>query len=285
MGIKLPKISVVTPVLNRVEFIEDTILSVINQGYPNLEYIIVDGGSSDGTIEVIKKYEKQIAFWKSEPDNGMYHAIQKGFDNSSGEVMAWINSDDKLHEGALKKIGGIFKDLPDVEWITGIPTLFNQEGLCVKVFDLPRWSIERFRIGDYRWIQQESVFWRRTLWQRTSSSFNLNYKFAADFDLWCRFFNESSLTTVNTIFSGFRLHGAQISVTRLHQYEIEVSDLIVIHGFNKNSLRTKISKVLLKIKDSTRLRMLKLILKSLLAYRMKYGRCIYYNFSESKWSF
>src|SRR6218665_2201901 len=99
-----PKISIVTPVFNRVEYLEQTILSVIDQGYPNLEYIVIDGGSTDGTLEIIKKYEDRIFYWTSEPDNGMYDAINKGFKKASGQIMAWINSDDLYHQPTLSTV-------------------------------------------------------------------------------------------------------------------------------------------------------------------------------------
>lgn len=92
--VQYPRISIVTPNYNKKEFLEKTILSVLSQGYPNLEYIVIDGGSTDGSVEIIKKYEKDLAFWMSEPDEGMYHVIKKGFEHSTGEIMAWINSDD-----------------------------------------------------------------------------------------------------------------------------------------------------------------------------------------------
>ncbi|MFW5887134.1 MAG: glycosyltransferase, partial [Bacteroidota bacterium] len=99
-----PKITFVTPSYNQGEFIEDTILSIINQNYPNLEYIIIDGGSKDNTVEIIKKYEQHITFWVSEKDNGQSHAINKGFARATGAWGIWINSDDMLAPGALHKI-------------------------------------------------------------------------------------------------------------------------------------------------------------------------------------
>src|SRR5215469_5586779 len=91
----LPKISIVTPSFNQAEFLEETIRSVLDQNYPNLEYVVVDGGSTDGSVDIIKKYAHRLAWWVSEPDDGQYAAINKGFKHSSGEIMAWINSDDK----------------------------------------------------------------------------------------------------------------------------------------------------------------------------------------------
>ena len=96
-----PKISIVTPNYNGVKYLEQTIVSVLNQNYPNLEYIIIDGGSTDGSVEIIKKYESKLSYWVSEPDMGLYHAIQKGFEKSTGEIMAWINSDDMYVKGSF----------------------------------------------------------------------------------------------------------------------------------------------------------------------------------------
>jgi glycosyltransferase involved in cell wall biosynthesis len=104
----LPKISIITPNYNGGEYLEETIQSILTQNYPNLEYIIIDGGSTDNSVEIIKKYEDQLSFWVSEPDKGLYDAIQKGFDKSSGEIMAWLNSDDLYHKNAFFTVVEIF---------------------------------------------------------------------------------------------------------------------------------------------------------------------------------
>jgi glycosyltransferase involved in cell wall biosynthesis len=285
-----PKISIVTPTFNRAQYLEETILSVLNQNYPNLEYIIIDGGSTDKTIDIIKKYESSLSYWISEPDQGMYYAIQKGFEKSTGEIMAWINSDDKYHNGSLKVVGKIFSDLESVDWIMGTPTFFNEQGLCVKVFPCARWSQTRFWVGDYRWIQQEGVFWRRSLWEKSGSTLNLSRKLAADFDLWCRFFKYSKLNSVETIFSGFRLHGDQISELEKEAYENEVISILenIKHSGSKQ-IRITIIKYLWSLKNL--LFKINFKLTSFLASTCgllvdklhKYPGLIYYDFDKKEW--
>jgi glycosyltransferase involved in cell wall biosynthesis len=202
-----PQISLVTPVFNSAKYIEQTIHSVLAQNYPNLEYFIIDGGSTDGTVDIIRKYESQISGWLSEPDNGMYDALNKGFARTSGEVMGWISATDQLHTGGLSVVGSVFRDLPEVEWITGRPTGFNEEGMTTLVLDLPRWSRNRFLAGANRYIQQESTFWRRTLWERAGSHMDASRRNGADFELWVRFFRHAKLYPVDALIGGFRSHG------------------------------------------------------------------------------
>ena|ERR1035437_1146809 len=173
-----PKISIVTPNFNGAKYLEETILSVFEQNYPNLEYIIIDGGSTDGSLEIIKKYDKKLLLWLSEPDNGMYHAIQKGFDRSTGEIMAWINSDDKYHPGSLSIVSEIFEKYPEVNWLTGSITHFDVYGRTIRVFQPQRWSKYDYYTGNYGWIQQESTFWRRGLWEKSGGKLNLDVKYA-----------------------------------------------------------------------------------------------------------
>ena len=168
-GVVWPKVSVVTPVFNSARYLEAAIRSVLSQAYPNLEYFIVDGGSTDGSVEIIQKYEAQLAGWISESDRGMYDALNKGFARSSGEVMGWISATDMLHAGSLFVVGNVFQTFPQVEWITGRPTGFTDEGMGAQILNLRRWSRLPFLLGANRYIQQESTYWRRSLWERAGS--------------------------------------------------------------------------------------------------------------------
>lgn len=260
-----PKISIITPVYNRVGMIGQTIQSVLGQNYPNLEYIIIDGGSTDGTVDVIRKCVDNEAIrlegdkairqengesevpashlitslpnclikWLSEPDQGMYHAIMKGMAMATGEIVAWLNSDDMYHTNALHIVGQIFAQLPEVEWLTGMPTLYNAEGLCVKTFPTQYWSWERFKRGDFRWLQQESTFFRKSLFDRVGG-LNMQYHLAADFELWCKMFQVSKLYSVNTILGGFRQHGEQLSIEGQNRYEAEVKAICQTYGMRNN---------------------------------------------------
>jgi glycosyltransferase involved in cell wall biosynthesis len=203
---KWPRIALVTPALNAAKYIEQTIRSVLAQGYPNLDYFIVDGGSTDGTVEIIRKYDGQISGWVSEQDNGMYDAINKGFSNTSGEVMGWISATDQLHIGGLLVVGSVFRDLPQVEWITGRPTLFGEEGMTIAVMDQTRWSRWRFLAGANRAIQQESTYWRRSLWEKAGGYLDTSgqYGIMSDFELWVRFFRYAKLYSVDAVIGGFR---------------------------------------------------------------------------------
>jgi len=221
-----PKISIVTPVYNQVDYIEGTILSVIGQCYPNLEYIIVDGGSNDGTLEIIRSYEGQISQLISGPDFGMYDAINKGFAQSTGEIMAWINGDDKLLANSLFNMYTLFKDLPNVNWIQGLNSVLNINGEVVYTKVPKKFSLFTFLNGDFQWIQQESTFWRRSLWQKAGGQVRKDLKFAGDFDLWFRYFQFEKLYYVNIPIGAWRMRPGQMSVVNKDVYLLEASQTI-----------------------------------------------------------
>lgn len=246
-----PKISIITPVFNRVCMLEQTMRSVLEQQYPNLEYIVVDGASTDGTVELINQYAIRVESgklgdvdfkWLSEKDNGMYDAIMKGMRLATGEIVAWLNSDDIYHRGALQIVGQIFTQCQDVKWLTGTPTLYNAEGLCVKTFPVQYWSWVRFKRGDFRWLQQESTFFRKSLFDKVGG-LNFEYMLAADFDLWCKMFKLARLYSVNTILGGFRQHGEQLSITGILKYENEVENICRKYGLRYRVINKYMSRL------------------------------------------
>ncbi|WP_316810408.1 glycosyltransferase family 2 protein [Pedobacter heparinus] len=226
---KYPKITVVTPSYNQGAFLEDTIVSVLGQQYPNLEYIIIDGGSTDNSVQIIKKYEQQLAYWVSEIDNGLYDAVQKGFARSTGEIMCWINSDDMHHRKSLVTVAELFASLPGINWIMGANTFYDEAG---KMF-IPdpdmfyhRWSKWRMYDLDGRFIQQESVFWRRSLWEKAGGYVDRDLSLAGDADLWLRFFRHERLYTTTFMLSGFRVRRSQKSKDNFKEYVDELKMLV-----------------------------------------------------------
>ena len=209
-----PKITIVTPNYNCAAFLETTILSVLDQAYPNLEYIIIDGGSTDGSLEIIKKYENQLAYWVSEKDNGIYDAINKGFERSTGEIMTWINSDDILCPDTLAYVANVFLNKKEVSWIQGLTTVINEKSEVIfqreHVYS-EYFFLTEFSKYNFKTIQQEGTFWRRTLWEKSGARLNTQYKLAGDFDLWIRFFIHQPLYCTNTVLGCFRKREGQKS--------------------------------------------------------------------------
>src|SRR3954471_21047527 len=129
LNAELPVISIVTATWNRAGFLEEAMRSVLDQAYPKLEYVVVDGGSTDGSVEIIRKHADRLAWWCSEKDSGHCEALNKGFAHTTGEVMGWLNSDDKYTPWALAVVGEIFATFPDVQWITTLfPLLWDAQG-------------------------------------------------------------------------------------------------------------------------------------------------------------
>ena len=223
-GVTLPTISIITPSFNQAEFLEECIESVLGQGYPHLEYVIMDGGSTDGSIEIIKKHEKHLAYWQSCPDGGQYRAVAEGFLHTTGEIMAWINSDDKYHPLAFAKAACVFADNPAIRWLTGRMSYWNADGDLDRVAEnLPPFSRRKGLEGHFNkpYIQQESTFWRRSLWEESGSELSSSLKLAGDLELWVRFFRFASLHTVDTLLGGYRYHGLQRGITQADGYFYE----------------------------------------------------------------
>ena len=224
------KISIVTPSFNQADFLEETITSIIDQHYPNLEYIIIDGGSSDRSVDIIKKYQRYLTYWVSEEDGGIGYALNKGFTMSTGEIMGWINSDDKMTPFSLHAIAQVFSEFSNVDWIQGSNAFWNSRGQLLKSKTNTINAIDWLQ-GNSRWIQQESTFWRRKLWEKAGSHI-ANKIIMVDSELWSRFFANSELFYLQCILSGYRVHGinrakifSELCYQETKQAEIQLSQL------------------------------------------------------------
>jgi glycosyltransferase involved in cell wall biosynthesis len=235
----LPRISIVTATYNAERYVEDTLRSVIEQDYPNLEYIVIDGGSNDGTTQIIDRYGDRISYWTSEPDEGQYNAINKGFEKASGDVLAWLNSDDMYCPWTFRVVGEIFQSLPEVEWLTsGVGMRINSDGLVFRTPKVPPHTRERFfkgwKVGgaplSQDWITQESTFWRRSLWEKAGGQIDESYSLAADFDLWARFWKLSDLRLVDIPLSLVRVHPDRRSALAYDSYHEEAKRSLASHG-------------------------------------------------------
>lgn len=235
----LPMMSLVTPCLNQAKYVEKALQSIHGQGYPYLEHVVMDGGSTDGSLEIIRRYADRI-FLVSEPVGSRYQAIEKGFGKTTGDVMGWLNSDDIYLPGALLAVGEIFRDFPDVEWVTTrFPMGIDGTGALKKIGCFPGFSKRDFLRGDYLatrrsdargFIPQESTFWRRGLWDRAGASFHEGFNFAADFELWSRFFNHSSLYGVDIPLGCSRHENNQETKAAFQKYLDEVKSVFLNIG-------------------------------------------------------
>jgi glycosyltransferase involved in cell wall biosynthesis len=210
----LPRISIITPSYQQGQYIERTIKSVISQDYQNLEYIIQDGGSRDNTLEIIKKYENYLSSYESKKDRGQSHAINQGFTKSSGEIMAWLNSDDILLPGALNYIGKFFTMNPEVDVVYGNRVIITENDFEVARWIMPEHDDEILSWADY--IPQETLFWRRDIWERSGSGINENFHFAMDWDLILRFRKiGAKIVRLPRLIGGFRVHSEQKTNTNI----------------------------------------------------------------------
>lgn len=203
-----PKISIVTPSYNQGQFIEETILSVLNQNYPNLEYIIIDGGSTDNTVEIIKKYEDSIKYWISEPDNGQANAINKGFEKCSGEIIGWINSDDYYLEGILFHTAIAFSKNPNIDLVSSNSISFVHESKFIhKDFGRP---INKFNLRFGGIIPSHTTFWRKKIHQNIDE----NIECAIDYELWMRILKPNKTKILNYFGGVFRFQSESKSVQK-----------------------------------------------------------------------
>jgi len=210
-GSPWPRISIVVVNFNLASYLDVALKSIVDQAYPALQLIVVDGGSTDGSVDVIRQYETHIDWWVSEADEGQADAIEKGFTHADGEIMAWLNSDDRYHYRSFWEVAKIFRKFPDVEWLMGYPTEYEPGGASINRIALPwaRWSKTRYLTYDFQFIMQEATFWKRDLWEKAGANLGKEFVYAFDLELWARFFRHAKLHTTMTLLGGFRYRGEE----------------------------------------------------------------------------
>ena len=202
----LPLVSIVTPSFNQARFLEDTIQSVLSQNYPRLEYIIVDGGSTDGSVDIIKKYESRLAWWVSEKDKGQTDAINKGFTHAKGDILAWLNSDDTYEPGAIDAAVKLMQPNPEIGLLYGDANFIDEDGKVIGKFNAAQTDLKRLREG-YVHIPQQAAFFRGNLWRKIGP-LDPSFYFAMDYDLWIRLATRSQVKYIPQTWANFRLHTA-----------------------------------------------------------------------------
>ena len=209
-SLEQPLVSIITPSYNQANFLEETIRSVLDQGYPNLEYIIVDGGSTDGSLEIIQKYADRLAWWVSEPDQGQTDAINKGFSQAKGEILAWLNSDDTYLPAAVAEAVGYLQAHPEIGTVYGDANLIDDEGNIIGRFPAKQTDNRRLMRG-YVHVPQQATFFRAELWRKVGP-LDPTFFFAMDYDLWVRLSQHAPLKYYSRLWANFRLHGGAKSI-------------------------------------------------------------------------
>jgi glycosyltransferase involved in cell wall biosynthesis len=198
-------VSIVTPSFNQARYLEATLDSVLSQDYPAIEYIVVDGGSTDGSREILERYSSRLAWWVSEPDRGQTDAINKGFARARGEVLAWLNSDDTYTPGAVRAAVEQLQARPEVAMVYGEANYIDENGCVIGRFPAAQTDYRRLRQG-YVHIPQQSSFWRAEYWHKVGP-LDPSFYFAMDYDLWVRLAALAPLVYLpGQVWANFRLH-------------------------------------------------------------------------------
>lgn len=221
-----PRITIVTPALDRDEYLEATLRSVVYQVYPNLEFIVIEDGESQGRQRILEKYREYFDWQSCPPGTELYSALNMAFANSSGEILGWLEPGEMLHTNALAVIGGIFAALPEAQWITGRPFNFSPSGMPAGIKHLERWSRIRFLAGGNKYIHRDTTFWRRSLWDQAGGALATQYGVAGEFEMFVRFFRHARLYSVDALIGGYRTHPGNHSATGSHQRYNNLCDAI-----------------------------------------------------------
>lgn len=231
---KLPRISVVTPSFNQVSFVGKTIESVLSQGYPDLEYIVQDACSNDGSAEILKSFNARPVEIHIERDSGQADALNRGFTRTSGEIMGYLNSDDLLLPGMLHNVGIFFRDHPEVDVVYGNRLIVDEQGMEIGRWILPGHDEQLLRYVDY--VPQESMFWRRRIWDKAGSRVDAGLRFAMDWELILRFVDAGAVFRhVPRLIGVFRVHGAQKSQADFVKHGVQEIGKLRRSGYGTNT--------------------------------------------------
>lgn len=212
----LPRMSVVLPTFNGAAWLDETLRNIRAQDYPDLELIVVDGGSTDGTVDIIRRHEDAIAWWVSEPDRGQCHAINKGFARATGTLHYWANSDDLLEPGALRLAASLLDDPSRPQWLVGAARLIDGRGRQFGLRTVPKVDDTTFLLWALRWIPTQSVFWNAAMWQ-AAGPFDEDIHYVMDLALWERMYRVSPAIVTDRVLGWYRLHDTSKSLSSVEK--------------------------------------------------------------------
>lgn len=205
---KPPLISIVIPSFNQAYYLEKTIKSILDQKYPNLELIVVDGASTDGSKQIIESYSNDLHWWCSEPDSGQTNGLNKGFKHANGEIMAWLNADDQIPPGTLARVAHYMGKNADTDVVYGHRILIDEDDQEIGRWIMPAHNDRVLTWADF--IPQETLYWRRSLWEQVGKKLDESFKFAMDWDLLLRFREvEAKIVRLPYFMGLFRVHARQ----------------------------------------------------------------------------
>lgn len=250
---QLPKISVVTPSYNQAVYLDETMRSLLEQNYPHLEYIIMDGGSTDASVEVIKKYEPRLAHWQSARDGGQADAVRQGLLKATGDIMAWLNSDDLILPGTLAYVADYFARHPEVDVVYGHRLVINERSYEVARWVLPVHDAELLLWADF--IPQETCFWRRSIYEKIGGM-DPSFQFALDWDLLLRLQKAGAKMVRLPYFTGaFRMHSEQKNAVTINTDGYKEMQLLrereLGEEFNRGGLARRVNRAQFKALVST----------------------------------
>jgi glycosyltransferase involved in cell wall biosynthesis len=239
---RIPRISIVVPSFNQGKYISTCLTSILSQKYPNLELIVADGKSTDHTCSILRTYQNDLHWWCSEPDRGQAHALNKGFSHCTGDLLSWVNADDGLLPGTLFRVAAFFNNNAHADIVYGNRILIDETDM-----EIGRWVLPPHNDRMLRWwdvIPQETVFWRRSIWEKTGAYIDETFQFALDWDLWLRFQDKGALFFRIPFFIGlFRIHALQKTCKDIESVGFREMQRLRQHylGFQPSRFRTSLS--------------------------------------------